>query len=89
MEAPSSPGTEAVELRDFLEELLKFTLQSHVSQTLGLDFDLGLSTDYCSALLEVDGNDLNSSSSPSYGKKNFIIGSPFQLFVFRLSPTGI
>ncbi|KAK4761171.1 hypothetical protein SAY87_006064 [Trapa incisa] len=65
-EARLSPETDVVELRDCMEELLKFILQSHTTQTLGLDFDIGLSTDYCSTLLkEVD--DFNPSASLSTG----------------------
>ncbi|XP_038879102.1 uncharacterized protein LOC120071108 isoform X2 [Benincasa hispida] len=46
---PSSPGSSPVELGDCLEELLQFTLQSHIDGTL--EHDLGLHTDFCSHLL--------------------------------------
>ncbi|KGN52990.1 uncharacterized protein LOC105434383 isoform X2 [Cucumis sativus] len=48
---PCSPGSSPVELRDCLEELLKFTLQSHINGTLDIDHDLGFSTDFSSHLL--------------------------------------
>ncbi|KAK6914524.1 ASCH domain [Dillenia turbinata] len=44
------PG--AVEMGELVEELLKFTLTSSIDGTL--DFDLGLSKDYCSNLLTED-----------------------------------
>lgn len=46
----SSPGTNPVELRDRIEELVKFTLQSQVNGTL--EFDLGLTKDFCFSLLQ-------------------------------------
>ncbi|KAK8478322.1 hypothetical protein V6N13_055054 [Hibiscus sabdariffa] len=49
MEQPSSPGTDPVELSNSMEELLKFTLQSHLNSTLELD--IGLSKPFCSSLL--------------------------------------
>ncbi|TYI14220.1 hypothetical protein E1A91_A08G105500v1 [Gossypium mustelinum] len=49
MEQPSSPGTKPVELSNSIEELLKFTLKSHLNGTLGLD--IGLSKQFCSSLL--------------------------------------
>ncbi|KAG8485792.1 hypothetical protein CXB51_019131 [Gossypium anomalum] len=49
MEQPSSPGTKPVELSNSIEELLKFTLQSHLNGTLELD--IGLSKQFCSSLL--------------------------------------
>ncbi|XP_065866811.1 uncharacterized protein [Euphorbia lathyris] len=52
MEQPSSPGRRPVELRDCIEELLNFTLRSHFNQSLG--FDLGLSQQFCSYLLQHD-----------------------------------
>ncbi|KAL4312574.1 hypothetical protein GQ457_01G023650 [Hibiscus cannabinus] len=59
MEQPSSPGTDPVELRNSMEELLKFTLQSHLNSTLELD--IGLSKPFCSSLLNQP-----SSTSPIY-----------------------
>ncbi|XP_048138730.1 uncharacterized protein LOC115745270 isoform X2 [Rhodamnia argentea] len=50
----SSPGSSPVELRHCVDELLRFTLQSHVAGTLNLAFDLGLSVEFCSALLRDD-----------------------------------
>ncbi|KAJ0034726.1 hypothetical protein Pint_25884 [Pistacia integerrima] len=46
MEQPSSPGTHPVEMKACIEELVKFTLESHINQTLQLD--LALSKDFLS-----------------------------------------
>ncbi|XVF37653.1 hypothetical protein REPUB_Repub20aG0028200 [Reevesia pubescens] len=62
MEEPSSPGTKPVELRNCLEELLKFTLQSHLNGTL--EFDIGLSRQFCSSLL------IHHSNSPGGVSQN-------------------
>ncbi|XP_030459263.1 uncharacterized protein LOC115679721 isoform X2 [Syzygium oleosum] len=62
----SSPGSSPVELRHCIAELLRFTLQSRVDGTLNLAFDLGLSVEFCSALLRDDPpHDHHPSSSPS------------------------
>ncbi|KAJ0091911.1 hypothetical protein Patl1_26503 [Pistacia atlantica] len=50
MEQPSSPGTNPVEMKECMEELVKFTLESYINQTLQLD--LALSKDFCSFLLQ-------------------------------------
>ncbi|XP_031273571.1 uncharacterized protein LOC116132031 [Pistacia vera] len=42
-------------LKECVEELLSFTLNSHINQTLG--FDLGLSSQFCSNLLLREAND--------------------------------
>ncbi|GLT34897.1 hypothetical protein SLA2020_093860 [Shorea laevis] len=55
MGQPSSPGTDPVDLRDSIEELLKFTLHSHINGTL--EFDLGLSKDFCISLLKDESSD--------------------------------
>ncbi|KAJ6677624.1 RNA-BINDING ASCH DOMAIN PROTEIN [Salix viminalis] len=55
MEQPTSPGTSPVELKDCIEELVKFTLESHINQNLG--FNLGLSREFCSYLLKEDQNE--------------------------------
>lgn len=47
-----SPGVSPVELSDCLEHLLHFVLQSTINGTL--DFNLGLSADFCSTLLKHD-----------------------------------
>ncbi|CAI0401149.1 unnamed protein product [Linum tenue] len=52
MAQPSSPGKLSVDLKDAIDELLKFTIQSHINGNSGLD--LGLSIDFCSALLDDD-----------------------------------
>ncbi|KAG6742445.1 hypothetical protein POTOM_053316 [Populus tomentosa] len=44
-------------LRDSIGDLLKFTLESHVNQTL--EFILGLSKGFCIDLLEEDPNDMS------------------------------
>uniref|UniRef100_A0A2P2JGC6 Uncharacterized protein n=1 Tax=Rhizophora mucronata TaxID=61149 RepID=A0A2P2JGC6_RHIMU len=46
-------------LRECMEELLEFTLKSHVNETL--EFDLGLSKYFCSKLLELGQNDAVSN----------------------------
>lgn len=46
----SSPGVSPVQLSDCLEHLLKFVLESAVNDTLA--YNLGLSTNFCSALLQ-------------------------------------
>ncbi|KAF7805333.1 protein SHORT-ROOT-like [Senna tora] len=55
MEQPNSPGTWPVDLRDCIDQLLKFVLESHANQTL--EFDLGLPRDYCYHLLAHDFGD--------------------------------
>ncbi|KAF9679184.1 hypothetical protein SADUNF_Sadunf07G0113700 [Salix dunnii] len=55
MEQPASPGTSPVELKDCIEELVKFNLESHINQNLG--FNLGLSREFCSYLLKEDQNE--------------------------------
>ncbi|KAJ6733927.1 ASCH DOMAIN PROTEIN putative ISOFORM 1-RELATED [Salix koriyanagi] len=57
-----------VKQRESIEELLKFTLESHINQTP--EFNLGLSKDFCVKLLEEDPNDTSCHSTPtdsSYG----------------------
>ncbi|XP_010549767.2 PREDICTED: uncharacterized protein LOC104820845 [Tarenaya hassleriana] len=51
MEQPQSPGTKPVKLRDSIEELLRFTLQYHVDESVR-DIDLELPRDFCLRLLE-------------------------------------
>ncbi|XP_015583632.1 uncharacterized protein LOC8284754 isoform X2 [Ricinus communis] len=43
------------QLRNRIEEIVKYTLNSHINQTLG--FDLSLSKEFCSNLLRADPND--------------------------------
>ncbi|XP_054813828.1 uncharacterized protein LOC129314408 [Prosopis cineraria] len=66
MEQPKSPGTGPVDLRDCIDQLLKFVLQSHIDETLELD--LGLSRDYCCNLLREDSRDQGEGvpQSPLY-----------------------
>ncbi|KAJ6733924.1 RNA-BINDING ASCH DOMAIN PROTEIN [Salix koriyanagi] len=57
-----------VKQRESIEELLKFTLESHINQTP--EFNLGLYKDFCVKLLEEDPNDTSCHSTPtdsSYG----------------------
>jgi hypothetical protein len=44
-----------VNLKDFMEELVRFTLESYIDETL--EIDLGLSKAFCSNLLKVDPSD--------------------------------
>ncbi|XP_057498443.1 uncharacterized protein LOC130782968 isoform X2 [Actinidia eriantha] len=48
----SSPGVSPVQIKEYMEEFVKFTLGSSIDETLG--FDMGLSKDYCSNLLKDD-----------------------------------
>ncbi|XP_042490256.1 uncharacterized protein LOC122070196 isoform X2 [Macadamia integrifolia] len=61
LSSPFSPGVSPIELSDCIEELLRFTLSSYVNETL--EFDLGLSKEYCTDLLKDDNADLNSDGS--------------------------
>ncbi|XP_022722138.1 uncharacterized protein LOC111279420 [Durio zibethinus] len=49
MEQPSSPGTNPIDLRNCIEELVKFTFHFHLNGTL--EWDIGLSRQFCSSLL--------------------------------------
>ncbi|CAL9219410.1 unnamed protein product [Arabidopsis halleri] len=51
MEQPTSPGTKAVNLRECMESLLRFTLSSHFHESVP-SFDLDLPRDFCLHLLE-------------------------------------
>ncbi|KAL3506776.1 hypothetical protein ACH5RR_032158 [Cinchona calisaya] len=64
---PASPGVGRVQLKDCIEELLKFTLTSSVNGEL----DLGLSKDYCSQLLQQD-----DSSTPFPSFTDTLTGVP-------------
>lgn len=68
---PASPGFGAsLQLKDCIEELLRFTLVSSIDGTFEIDLDL--SKDYCSTLLQEDPSDFfpnctgNSYFSPSF-----------------------
>ncbi|XP_042490257.1 uncharacterized protein LOC122070196 isoform X3 [Macadamia integrifolia] len=65
LSSPFSPGVSPIELSDCIEELLRFTLSSYVNETL--EFDLGLSKEYCTDLLKDDNADLNSDGSDTAG----------------------
>ncbi|KAJ6366549.1 hypothetical protein OIU77_003020 [Salix suchowensis] len=52
-----------VKQRESIEELLKFTLESHINQTP--EFNLGLSKDFFVKLLEEDPNDMSCHSTPT------------------------
>ncbi|KAJ6366547.1 hypothetical protein OIU77_003020 [Salix suchowensis] len=58
-----------VKQRESIEELLKFTLESHINQTP--EFNLGLSKDFFVKLLEEDPNDMSCHSTPT-GNQNHI-----------------
>ncbi|XP_059300169.1 uncharacterized protein LOC132052583 isoform X2 [Lycium ferocissimum] len=65
---PTSPGFGAsLQLKDCIEELLRFTLASSIDSTL--EINLGLSKDYCSTLLQDNSSNLlpNSTSGLSVG----------------------
>ena len=64
VEGPPSPARPPVDLANCVEELVKYTLYSSVNGTL--EIDLGLSKDYCSALLKDD--HLTDPTSISTGK---------------------
>ncbi|KAB1213249.1 hypothetical protein CJ030_MR5G009656 [Morella rubra] len=53
-----------VNLRECMEELVRFTLESYLNETL--ECDLGISKAFCSNLLKEDPNDPNSTSADSY-----------------------
>ncbi|XP_043696707.1 uncharacterized protein LOC122647343 [Telopea speciosissima] len=61
LSSPSSPGVSPLQLSHCIEELLRFTLSSYVNETL--EFDLGLSKEYCTDLLRDDHWDPNSDRS--------------------------
>lgn len=54
----------SVNLSDRMEELLRFTLESYITQTL--EIDLGLSRDFCSNLLKDDSSVSYSASADSF-----------------------
>ncbi|XP_023548571.1 uncharacterized protein LOC111807196 isoform X3 [Cucurbita pepo subsp. pepo] len=54
-----------IKVEDCVQELLKFVLQSSINQTL--DFDLGLSTAFCSGLLKHDPSTSNSLPDSTAG----------------------
>ncbi|XP_010509766.1 PREDICTED: uncharacterized protein LOC104786096 [Camelina sativa] len=64
MEQPTSPGTKSVNLRECMESLLRFTLRSHLDETVP-SFDLDLTTDFCLHLLE---EDTDSTEKPAVYK---------------------
>ena len=50
-----------VNLRECMEEVVKYTLESHINGTL--EFDLGLSNSFCSDLLKLDPNTTTMSGT--------------------------
>ncbi|KAL1211487.1 hypothetical protein V5N11_023500 [Cardamine amara subsp. amara] len=64
MEQPSSPGTKPVNLRECMESLLRFTLRSHLDETVS-SFDLDLTREGCLHLLE---EDTDSTEKPAVYK---------------------
>ncbi|XP_043696941.1 uncharacterized protein LOC122647646 isoform X2 [Telopea speciosissima] len=65
LSSPSSRGVSPLQLSHCIEELLRFTLSSYVNETL--EFDLGMSKEYCTDLLRADHCDLNSDRSDTAG----------------------
>ena len=75
-----------VNLKDCMEEVVKYTLESHINETL--EFDLGLSKSFCSDLLKLDPNDPNTTTtSGNYlitsSSSSLIYGSCSSLLEFR------
>ena len=58
-----------VNLKDCMEEVVRYTLESHINETL--EFDLGLSKSFCSDLLKLDPNDPNTTTTSG----NYLITS--------------
>lgn len=56
MERPHSPGTKSVDIGETLESLLRFTLRSHLDETVQ-SLDLDLPRDLCFHLLEEEDTD--------------------------------
>ncbi|KAF3584491.1 hypothetical protein F2Q69_00032500 [Brassica cretica] len=56
MERPHSPGTKSVDIGEALESLLRFTLRSHLDETVQ-SLDLELPRDLCFHLLEEEDTD--------------------------------
>ncbi|KAK4254830.1 hypothetical protein QN277_007916 [Acacia crassicarpa] len=71
MEQLDSPGTGQVGLRDCIDQLLKFVLESHIDEALELD--LGLSRDYCCNLLRDDSRDQGEGVHPSPSYKRLAL----------------
>uniref|UniRef100_A0A803M5V6 ASCH domain-containing protein n=1 Tax=Chenopodium quinoa TaxID=63459 RepID=A0A803M5V6_CHEQI len=71
---PTSPGVSPVQLNDCLEDLLKFILQSSINGTLG--FNLGLSPDFCSGLLNHDDHNAEHVNHPFPSSNDFSEGVP-------------
>lgn len=62
MERPHSPGTKSVDIGETLESLLRFTLRSHLDETVQ-SLDLDLPRDLCFHLLEEE--DTDSTEEPA------------------------
>ncbi|KAH0927996.1 hypothetical protein HID58_020252 [Brassica napus] len=62
MEQPHSPGTKSVDIGECMEPLLRFTLRSHLDETVQ-SLDLDLPRDLCFHLLEED--DTDSTEEPA------------------------
>ncbi|KAJ4892805.1 RNA-binding ASCH domain protein [Raphanus sativus] len=63
MEQPQSPGTKSVEIGETMEPLLRFTLRSHLDETVP-SLDLELPRDLCLHLLEEE-EDTDSTEKPA------------------------
>ncbi|KAJ6859958.1 hypothetical protein NC651_036322 [Populus alba x Populus x berolinensis] len=74
-------------LRDSIVDLLKFTLESHVNQTL--EFNPGLSKEFCIDLLEEDPNDMSCHVTvrqrmEAKQSKEGVLLLIFSLFCYRI-----
>ncbi|KAL5781165.1 hypothetical protein ACOSP7_006194 [Xanthoceras sorbifolium] len=71
-------------LENYVEELVKFTLLSHINQTL--DFDLGLSIEFCSGLLKPEPDDAVSLSAGNHlDEQSILEGVPLYPLYKRLA----
>ncbi|KAL5848311.1 hypothetical protein ACOSQ4_006324 [Xanthoceras sorbifolium] len=71
-------------LENYVEELVKFTLLSHINQTL--DFDLGLSIQFCSGLIKPEPDDAVSLSAGNrLDEQSILEGVPLYPLYKRLA----
>ena len=59
-----------------MEEVVRYTLESHINETL--EFDLGLSKSFCSDLLKLDPNDPNTTTTSG----NYLITSSSSSLIY-------
>ncbi|KAJ6366543.1 hypothetical protein OIU77_003019 [Salix suchowensis] len=72
-----------VKQRESIEELLKFTLETHIKQTP--EFNLGLSKDFCVKLLEEDPNDMSCHVTPHQQTADSLNGAVLYPLYIRLA----